>query len=377
MTLFRRSGALVALRLMMVALFVAAQAGQTGFAPAGGGLLAACLAAAVGALLVAVPLPGSPPKPPLTFLGVPVRLGAVVVVSIGLVALAPGSPALGAIVIAGWAAPIRYPLGRALSVAGLAVAGLLLLGLANGHWDQEIPVGVGTCGAFLASYAFQQRKATRRAEAREAVLAERARIAREIHDILAHSLSAQTVHLEGARLLLRGDRAAEALQRVERARDLAKSGLEEARRAVSALREDSVPLPAALSALAEEFRDTSGLPCDLTVTGTEYRLAPEAELAVIRTAQEALTNIRRHASGAPADVRLSFGHDACELTVTNPLDDPGANRESSGGGYGLVGMRERAALLNGTLEAGGQKGRFRVRLRLPADGSPMARVEAR
>ncbi|MFC7643039.1 sensor histidine kinase [Streptosporangium lutulentum] len=199
------------------------------------------------------------------------------------------------------------------------------------------------------------------------MLAERARIAREIHDILAHSLSAQIVHLEGARLLLQAERSGEALDRVERARELAKTGLEEARRAVSALREDSPPLPVALRTLAEEFRSTNGQACVLTVTGPERRLTPEAELTMIRTAQEALTNVGRHAPGAPAAVRLSFEDGACELEVTNPAGDgPG----TPGGGYGLVGMAERAELLGGVLEAGERDGGFRVRLRLPVTVDP-------
>ncbi|GLW06862.1 two-component sensor histidine kinase [Microtetraspora sp. NBRC 13810] len=362
-------GALVALRLVMIALFVAAQVGQSGLVPPGSGLLPVGLSVVVAATLVAAPLPGTRRRP-LTVAGIPVRLAITVLASIALLALAPNSPAIVILVVAAWVAPIRYPLARALVVESLILAGLVTLGLTDHDWDTEISVAVGSCVAFLASYAVQQRRATRMAEEREAVLAERARIAREIHDILAHSLSAQIVHLEGARLLLRGDRAQEALTRVERARDLAKTGLEEARRAVSALREDRVPLPAALAELAGEFHDATGLTCTLTVTGTERRLAPEAELAMIRTAQEALTNIRRHAPGAPAEVRLGFTDDACELAVTNPAAGGPAD---PGTGYGLMGMRERAALLNGTLEAGPASEGFQVRLSLPVAESGRSR----
>jgi signal transduction histidine kinase len=118
----------------------------------------------------------------------------------------------------------------------------------------------------------------------------------------------------------------------------------------------------ALGLLAEEFRSTNGQTCALTVTGSERRLIPKAELTVIRTAQEALTNVGRHAPGATAAVRLSFEEGACQLEVTNPTGDgPG----TPGGGYGLVGMAERAELLGGVLEAGDVDGGFRVRLRLP------------
>ncbi|MFI6454602.1 LuxR C-terminal-related transcriptional regulator [Streptosporangium amethystogenes] len=105
------------------------------------------------------------------------------------------------------------------------------------------------------------------ARAGEAVLAERARLAREVHDILAHSQSAQIVHLEGARLLLeRGDDPA-ALDRVERAVRLARTGLEETRRALDALRGEELPLAERLERLAVEFRSVTGAPCAVSVTG--------------------------------------------------------------------------------------------------------------
>ncbi|WP_248962036.1 sensor histidine kinase [Sphaerisporangium perillae] len=356
-------------RILLVIAFVAAQAGQNpGFPLTGRGMLDAGLTLTVAGLLGAAPRRGAPnASSPKTVLGIPVRLGTVTLASLTLLVASPDSkPPIAALLFAVGAAAIRYPLLRALPVGLLTLAGLIVVGMAGGHWDQELSLAVSACVVFLFAYSIRQGRAAKDAEDREAVLAERARIAREIHDILAHSLSAQIVHLEGARLLLRADRPQEALDRVERARDLAKSGLEEARRAVSALREDIPPLPEALKVLAEEFRATTGEECTLTVTGAERRLAPEAELAVIRTAQEALTNVRRHAPGAAAAVRLCAEDRGCELEVTNPAGDtPG----TPGGGYGLVGMRERAELLGGELEAGAVDGGFRVRLRLPVTGA--------
>ncbi len=321
----------------------------------------------------------------------------------------------------------RLPLGRALAIALLAVAGLIVAGGISGAPVQDLTLVLSVCLIFLVTYAGKQRKAARAAEAREAVLAERARIAREIHDILAHSLSAQLVHLEGAKLLLRAERTAEALDRVTHARDLAKSGLEEAGRAVSALREDPPELPVALRSLAENFESTTHRPCTLHISGPQRRLPPETELAMLRTAQEALTNVRRHAPGSPAEVELDFGPAWCDLRVINPsswteppergsprTEPPetgayqtgssqsgspetgspetgssptgspamgssptGASRTgspetgspgtgSTRGGYGLVGMRERAELLGGTLSAGERDGVFLVHLRVPA-----------
>ncbi|WP_326823567.1 sensor histidine kinase [Streptosporangium sp. NBC_01756] len=355
----------IALRLLVIVVFVAGQSAQwDGSAFTGRGLLAAGLTMAAAGALAAAPLSGaSRMRRPVTLLGIPVRIGAAVVASLGLLAISPDAgPAIIALLLAVGIAAFRYPLGNALTVGLLALTGLLLVGVTDRHWDQELILGFNVCVVFLVAYAIRQRRAVRKAEAREAVLAERARIAREIHDILAHSLSAQIVHLEGARLLLCADRTEEAMDRVERARNLAKAGLEEARRAVSALREDSPPLPAALQLLAEEFRATTGQDCVLTVTGAERRLTPETELTVIRTAQEALTNVGRHAPGAAAAVRLGFQRGAFELEVTNPA---GSESGVPGGGYGLVGMAERAELLGGDLEAGDVDGGFRVRLRLP------------
>ncbi|RMI46411.1 hypothetical protein EBO15_07100 [Actinomadura harenae] len=189
-------------------------------------------------------------------------------------------------------------------------------------------------------------------------------MAREIHDILAHSLSAQIVHLEGARLLLsRDDDRERALERVERAQRLARTGLEETRRALAALRGEAPELAEALAELADEFRAATGGPAVLEITGTPHELTSARALALVRTAQEALTNVRKHAPGASVRIRLDHLPDAVELTVT----DSGGTEEpivTTGGGYGLVGMRERAELVGGTLEAGPDGKGFRVALRI-------------
>ncbi|MEU8355068.1 histidine kinase [Nonomuraea sp. NPDC048882] len=371
-----------------------------------------------------------------------IALGLAVLLSIALNSITHSGATIGSLLVCVSLAVSRLPLGRALAIALLAVAGLIVAGGISGAPVQDLTLVLSVCLIFLVTYAGKQRKAARAAEAREAVLAERARIAREIHDILAHSLSAQLVHLEGAKLLLRAERTAEALDRVTHARDLAKSGLEEAGRAVSALREDPPELPVALRSLAENFESITHRPCTLRISGPQRRLPPETELAMLRTAQEALTNVRRHAPGSPAEVELDFGPAWCDLRVINPsswteppergsprteppetgayqtgssqsgspetgspetgspemgspeMGSPemgssptgspamgssptGASRTgspetgspgtgSTRGGYGLVGMRERAELLGGTLSAGERDGVFLVHLRVPA-----------
>ncbi|MEU9076436.1 histidine kinase [Kitasatospora sp. NPDC048538] len=208
-----------------------------------------------------------------------------------------------------------------------------------------------------------QERAARAAETESAALAERARIAREIHDVLAHSLSAQLVHLEAARLMLdAGTDREQVRERVVAARRMAQDGLAETRQALSALRGEFTPVGEFLVELTERERAA------LTVTGSPRPLAAEPALAVRRTAQEAVTNVRKHAPGARCSVELRYLADAVELEVRNsraPRGETPGGLAASGGGYGLLGMRERAELLGGTLLAGPEDGGWRVQLRVP------------
>jgi signal transduction histidine kinase len=186
-----------------------------------------------------------------------------------------------------------------------------------------------------------------------------------MHDVLAHSLSALAVQLDGARLLARRTGAdASVVEAVERSHHLAKGGLEEARRAIEALRGGDMPGPDRLPALADEFREQTGVETALELDGEPRELSSEARLAVYRTAQEALTNVRRHADAERVDVRLRYAGDGTWLTV----EDRGrhVNGSEPGLGYGLTGMRERAELLGGRLAAAPTADGFRVELFLPA-----------
>lgn len=268
-------------------------------------------------------------------------------------------------VVSGFAAA-AYPVRRSAPTV-LTSATAIALGVAvRGRPVTELLSVIGLLGMAAGVRAARTREAARRTEQRNLVLAERARIAREIHDILAHSLSAQLVHLEGARLLIASGRTDEALDRVERARGLARSGLEETRRALATLRGDIPPIDEVLRELAGEHRTLGDARCELTITGRPRELEVKSGLAVIRTAQEALTNARKHAPGADVAVELRYLDDRCELEVTDSgrTGDPGP-LESLGGGYGLIGMRERAELIGGTLEAGPDGKGFRVLLRVP------------
>jgi signal transduction histidine kinase len=207
----------------------------------------------------------------------------------------------------------------------------------------------------------------RERELRSAAVAERARIARELHDVLAHGLSGLSLQLEGARLTAERDGASTRLmESLARCRRLVAQGLEDARRAVRALRGDEMPGLGDLDELMNGFRD-AGLEVALTVRGERRELRPEAALAVYRATQEALTNVARHSLGAQARVELQLGDGDVRLVVTDSGGGEPVARALAvaGAGYGLNAMRERARLLGGTVEAGPVDGGFRVELQLP------------
>jgi signal transduction histidine kinase len=214
---------------------------------------------------------------------------------------------------------------------------------------------------------------TRGAELRAAALAERQRLAREMHDVLAHSLSGLVMQLEGARLLAASDPADPRLtDTIDRARHLARSGLNEARRAIGVLRDDELPSLESIETMTTEFTRDTGVTCQFAITGSRRDVGSETRLALYRVAQEALTNIRKHAHPDRAEVTLTYEPRSVSLIVedveTNPVPGhPGVTAAASplDGGYGLTGMRERAELLGGTLTACPTGHGFRVELRVP------------
>jgi signal transduction histidine kinase len=276
--------------------------------------------------------------------------------------------ATGAFFMVAWLAPMRLRPVPALLVAGGAILGWVGSSYVSGlPWPANLGIAFALMwsqffGALVNQLNLSRSQAGALAEA--GVLAERQRLAREIHDVLAHSLSAQVVHLEGTRMLLEnGARPDQVLARVTAAGEMARVGLEEAKRAVAALRSDPTPLATQLEALAAEFRSLTGKPCQIHVSGGADSLPAEARLAVLRTAQEALTNVRKHSPGASVVMTLHQNGKWRELEV---VDSGGTSSSSTGNGYGLVGMRERAELIGGTLAADRTDGGFRVRLQVPA-----------
>jgi signal transduction histidine kinase len=216
----------------------------------------------------------------------------------------------------------------------------------------------------------EELRESRAAHTESVALAERSRVARDMHDVLAHSLSALSLQLEGARLLARDrDADPEVVAAVERAHHLAAGGLAEARQAIGALRGDELPGPERLPALAGAFAEQSDARCSLDIEGDPRELSSEARLALYRTAQEALTNVRRHSAAQRVEIALRYADDGTTLVVQD--FGPGAlvavpAGSPNGGGYGLTGMRERAELLGGRLCAEPTADGFRVELWLPA-----------
>jgi signal transduction histidine kinase len=220
----------------------------------------------------------------------------------------------------------------------------------------------------IAAAAEHARQAEREAE-RERRLAsaeERTRIARDLHDSAGHAVNVILVQAGAARLLLEQDpaRSRAALRTIE---DVARETLVEIDQLVRALRDpratDGVEPPAGMAALDTLLARSraAGLDVEFEERGERRALPPGVDQAAYRILREALTNASRHGTGT-ARLELSYGSSALELVVTNPVPvDTGEER----GGHGIVGMRERAGLVDGTLEAHAEGGRFRVRARLP------------
>jgi signal transduction histidine kinase len=213
----------------------------------------------------------------------------------------------------------------------------------------------------------------REEQARAAVAEERIRIARELHDVIAHCVSVMTVQATAARLLLddEPERAREPLLAVE---DTGRQTLAEMRRLLGILRknlDESGPTPqprmADLGALLERCKG-AGLPVELEVRGEPEVLTPGVDLAAYRVVQEALTNAIKHAGPAHAKVTVRYGEHTLDLDI---VDDGKAAPVADGHGHGLVGMRERVVLYGGEFEAGPRAtGGYAVHARLPLESQP-------
>ena len=216
----------------------------------------------------------------------------------------------------------------------------------------------------------------REAEAAAAALAERARIAGGLHDVLAHPVSALAIQLQGARKLAGREQVSGGLRAtIERPAGLARAGLADARQAVGALRGERLPTLDQLATLVQDFRRDTGSPATLRIDGTSRPLPAEASLALFRGAQEALASITRHAAGATTAVTVSYQAGRTVLTVGDHLPGTGAGPATEpraglladvGGGHGLAAMRERTQRLGGAAHAGPAAGGRLAEQEVPA-----------
>jgi signal transduction histidine kinase len=246
-------------------------------------------------------------------------------------------------------------------VYAVAAYGLVMNSEHPGEW-------IGTATAVLAPIAVARLvRRERRQSERIAVAEERARIARELHDVVAHGVSVIAVQADAAEAALAVDpaRAAPPLRTI---RSTARDALTEMHRMLGVLREDGDgsghgPQPglAQLGALVERAR-AAGVLVELTVDGTPRPLSASLDLTAYRIVQEALTNASKHAAGAATTVRVTWGATELELAVR----DHGRGRNGGGAGHGLVGMRERVRIHGGELRAGpAAGGGFEVVAALP------------
>jgi signal transduction histidine kinase len=306
-----------------------------------------------------------------------------------LAGVSPSSPAIAVACAAAFSAGVRLNTGASLGITAEAVSAFVITALlANqptgvvlgfpfaiaGLWSVAMTRREYLVRAEQAERTLAETRRAREAETHAAALAERARIARDIHDVLAHSLAAVSVNLQAAEGLLTAEtlpkdnpELAKAIECVERAGTLTREGLATARRAILALRDDAAPLPDQLASLAAQYQATGDATIQLTVTGEPRPLAGPAALVAYRTAQEGLTNVRKHAPGQPVTLTLAFAPGQVAVTVKNPLPPAGQQGPlaETGAGAGLTGLKERAALAGGTLEAGPADGTWQTEQRIP------------
>lgn len=289
--------------------------------------------------------------------------------------------------MAGYVALVGLALRAPRPIALLAGTPVMAAVTAEGAYESDHPTTASLTVVFAfgllfttSVFAAVSLDARRRAEAllaqeaaagevREAAaaLAERSRLARDLHDVLAHSLATLAVLLETTRMTaITAGSGTRLVSQITAARDLTRVGMLDARRALQALRGHDAPVPASLPELVAKTATTLGIHIRFETGGVPGSLAPEARLTLYRFVQEALTNVAKHAGrGAEASVRLTWAPDAVDVSVCDSGGD-GVGAGLPSGGLGLTGMAERAAANGGHLQAGRSGAGFAVRLRLPA-----------
>ena len=336
--------------------------------------LALCLFA--GTLLIAI-RDGFPERSLAVQAAVIAVIGAAGVAIAGL--QLKGATGVGA-GVAVFLALTRLPFNAGLVLAGAVTVALAvvtaLAGSSSSAVVAEVLVTVllGVVAQFLrrsresqdqTELLMAQLEDARDEQARSAAIAERGRIASELHDVLAHSLSGAAIQLQGARKLADHEHAAPRLsEAIERASELVKAGLANARQAVGTLRGDPLPTLAQLPSLIDSYKSDMKLDVTLRIEGESRTLPADASLALYRGAQEALTNVARYAPSACTTVTVRYEDDRTMLSVDNGRSAT-APRTGMGGGRGLEGLRERVERAGGTMSAGPTADGWRVQVEVP------------
>ena len=271
----------------------------------------------------------------------------------------------------------------ALAVSGIGILGVLVGALVFGSTDAPSLIGFPATilsalfvGRHRRAYRVQAEQATalleRTRELQELqrhadVLDERTRIAREIHDVLAHSLGGLSIQIQAARAVLEDGNVEKAMRVLDTAQRIASDGLVETKRAVHALRAD-IALETELATLSKTHNSQYGADVAFAVEGEPRELAPAATMALLRIAQESLVNAAKHAPREAVELRLLYEEAEVRLSVSNavPADAAPSGLQTVNGGYGLTGMKERLLLIGGTLDAGRDGGRWTVVAKAPA-----------
>lgn len=240
----------------------------------------------------------------------------------------------------------------------------LVLGLLFGRLERGYRLQAEQSAALLANAG-----QLRQEQSRSATLDERNRIAREIHDLLAHSLGSLAVQIQAAQAVLTDQQdIGRAVELLGYARRTATEGLNETRRAVHALHAGTPPLREVLADLSTDHQRRYGARVSFEVTGAPRSLSADAGLALTRTAQESLVNTAKHAPHQPVGVRLDYHEGRTALTVVSRLAgqaDGHPALKTVNGGYGLAGMQERLLLIDGSLQAGPDDGNWVVTAQVP------------
>lgn len=346
----------------------------------GGGYVAVEIAAlVVAAGVLAVWVPTDWRKPASTYAALRPYALMAMAVTCGAASATPAGRVFNVLsFLAVVAAGSNLDLGMGLTVTGLGIVATVATGLASGA-DATVTIAYSAVQALAFGFGrnlqanrvhAQQADQLREEQSRTATLDERNRIAREIHDVLAHSLGALGLQIQLARAVLADQHdEARAVDVLTQAQRMANDGLSETRRAIRALRGETLPLADGLAALSTDHQRRHDIQVTFEVSGDVRPLAPDAQLAITRTAQEALVNSAKHAPGQSVAIHLDYAGTSTSLTVRNHLGGSGHTHKpqlaTANGRYGLAGMRERLLLLRGTLSADSNGGEWVVTARVP------------